>query len=89
LSASHDSLRVSGYSHQNGAAGLEVWQTSDGSAWQKASAARFGDSNDQAPDWNNSVTVFNNLRFNGTTNGAHGGEVWQMLNQIFLPLILR
>jgi len=69
--------------------GLEVWQTANGTDWEQVGFAGFGDSNNGGTYWDNSVTVFNNSLFIGTMNWANGGEVWQMLNQIYLPLIMR
>ncbi len=68
---------------------MEVWRTQDGTTWGQVGFAGFGNSNNRAPYWNNSVTVFNNSLYIGTNNGANGGQVWQMLNQLYLPLILR
>ena len=69
--------------------GLEVWRTADGTHWEQVGFAGFGDSNNDGTYLDNSVTVFNNRLFIGTMNWANGGEVWQMLNQIYLPLIMR
>ena len=74
---------------RNSMTGLEVWHTSDGTNWQQSGFAGFGDSNNSDPFWDNSMTVFNNSLFIGTTNWANGGEVWQLLKQIYLPLIRR
>jgi hypothetical protein len=71
----------------NFSTGLEVWFTSNGASWEQVGFAGFGDSNNQAPFWDNSVTVFNNRLFIGTMNWANGGEIWQLLNQIYLPLV--
>jgi hypothetical protein len=33
--------------------------------------------------------VFNNSLFVGTINWAQGGEVWQLLRQVYLPAVMR
>jgi len=74
----------------NMATGAEVWRTSNGTNWEKIGNAGWGDGNNGYADYfDKGATVFNNSLFIGTTNWANGGEVWQMLNQIFLPLIMR
>ena len=35
------------------------------------------------------AAVFNNSLYFGTSNTSNGAEVWQMLNKIYLPLVLR
>jgi len=57
--------------------GLEVWRTQNGTDWQQVGFAGFGDSNNGAPYWDNSVAVFNNRLYIGTSNSANGGEVWR------------
>jgi hypothetical protein len=70
--------------------GAEVWRTSDGTNWQQVGDAGWGDSNNAYADYfDKGATVFNNSLFIGTSNSANGGEVWQMVNQIYLPLIMR
>jgi hypothetical protein len=44
----------------NSQTGMEVWRTADGTSWQQVGFAGFGNSNNYAPYWDNSVTVFNN-----------------------------
>jgi len=60
----------------NSASGLEVWRTADGTNWEPESTKGFGDSNNAGPFWNNSVAVYNNRLYIGTTNSANGGEIW-------------
>ena len=71
--------------------GLEVWWTSTGDegAWRQIGYAGFGDSNNRAPYWDNSVVAFNDNLVVGTINTAHGGEIWVLLNDLFLPLVMR
>jgi sugar lactone lactonase YvrE len=70
--------------------GIEVWRSSTGNSgeWMQVHAGGFGNSNNASPYYNN-VTVFNNALYIGTNNSANGAQVWQMLNQLYLPLILR
>jgi PKD repeat protein len=61
----------------NSITGMEAWRTVNGTNWEQVGSAGFGDSNNYAPYWDNSVTVFNNRLFLGTSNSANGGEVWR------------
>ena len=61
----------------NSTTGTEVWRTANGTNWEQMGFAGFGDSNNYAPYWDNSVAVFNNRLFIGTCNYANGGEVWR------------
>jgi hypothetical protein len=72
-------------------AGLEVWwsSTGDDGDWHQVGYAGFGDSNNRAPYWDNSVVAFNDMLVVGTHNVVHGGEVWVRLNDLFLPLVMR
>jgi len=78
---------------QSGAcnAGLEVWwsATGDEGDWHQNGYAGFGDSNNRVPYWDNSVVAFNDMLTVGTHNAAHGGEIWVLLNDLFLPLVMR
>lgn len=69
--------------------GLGIWQTTNGTTWIQANLNGFGTSNNSGTCYNNSLTIFNNNLFIGTTNGNNGGQIWQTLNQLFLPLIMR
>lgn len=68
---------------------MEVWRTRDGTTWEQVNPDGFGDSNNCAPYWDNSVAVFNDSLYVGTLNSASGGELWQLLHQVFLPLTLK
>jgi PKD repeat protein len=61
----------------NPTTGMEVWRTVAGTNWEQVGFAGFGDSNNYASYWDNSVAVFNNRLFIGTANSANGGEVWR------------
>ena len=61
----------------NSATGMEVWRTADGVSWEQVSVGGLGDSNNAGPYWGNSVAVYNNRLYVGTTNSANGGEVWK------------
>ena len=71
--------------------GLEVWWSLSGDEgdWRQIGYAGFGDSNNRAPYWDNSVVAFNDTLVVGTINTAHGGEIWVLLNDLFLPLVMR
>jgi len=69
--------------------GLEVWRSTDGTSWSQISADGFGDSNNTHTMWNSAAVVFNDSLYLGALNSANGGEVWQMLHQVYLPVVLR
>ena len=73
----------------NRTTGMEVWRTTDGTNWEQVGPDGLGDSNNTSPYFDNSVAVFNDSLYIGTENRANGGEVWQLLHQVFLPLVLR
>jgi hypothetical protein len=73
----------------NTVTGMEVWRTSDGIQWNQVGFAGWGDSNNISPYWDNSLTVYNNSLVIGTENLANGGEIWQLLNKIYLPMLRR
>jgi uncharacterized protein YjiK len=71
----------------NDETGAEVWRTNDGTNWEQVSPDGFGDSNNQGPYWDNSV--LDGSLYIGTWNWANGGEVWQLAEQVYLPIILK
>lgn len=73
----------------NSITGMEVWRSTNGTTWTQVNPDGFGNSNNTRPYFNNNLAVFNNMLYIGTFNDANGGQVWQMLNQLYLPLILR
>jgi hypothetical protein len=74
----------------NTATGAEIWSTSDGSHWDQVGSAGWGDSNNITADYfDKGATIFNGKLFFGSMNGANGAEVWQLLQQVFLPLVVR
>jgi hypothetical protein len=85
------SLYATTYNHpwETSQTGMEVWRTSDGVNWTQINPDGFGDSNNRGGYWGSSMAVFNGNLYFGTRNWANGGEVWQLLNQLYLPLIQR
>lgn len=74
----------------NYSTGLEVWRTHDGLAWQQVGFGGFGDSNNRAPFWDNSVLAEGEQLWVATWNQAHGGEIWAYLpRRLYLPLVMR
>jgi secreted PhoX family phosphatase len=72
--------------------GLDVFRTASGDLgdWHQVGFDGFGDSNNRAPYRDNSVTVFDNMLWIGTSqSSAQGGEVWVLLKDLFLPLVMR
>jgi hypothetical protein len=74
---------------RNSVTGIEIWRSADGTTWSQVSPDGFGDSNNQSTTWSNATAVFNDSLYVGTWNSVSGGEVWQMLHQVFLPVVLR
>lgn len=73
----------------NGTTGMEVWRSNDGQRWDQVGYPGFGDSNNSWTYWDNGVTVFDGSLYIGTWNFGNGGELWQLLHRVFLPLIQR
>jgi hypothetical protein len=69
--------------------GMEVWRSSNGTSWVQINPDGFGDSNNWSSYWDNPATVFNGTLYLGTRNWGNGGEVWKLLHDLFLPLIVR
>jgi hypothetical protein len=69
--------------------GLSVWRTNDGLAWEQVGFHGFGTSNNYAAYWDNAVSTFGGNLYVGTLNWSNGGQIWQILNQLYLPLVLR
>jgi len=70
----------------NNTTGTEVWVTSDGDHWSQVNIDGWGDSNNGFSLRGNSIANFKNNLFISVFNIANGGEVWQMLHQVYLPL---
>lgn len=71
------------------ATGREVWRTDDGTSWEQVGPDGLGDSNNDSLFWDNSVVIFDGSLYIGTWNDAYGGELWQMLSWIYLPIVIR
>jgi hypothetical protein len=69
----------------NNTTGLDLWRTADGTKWTRFMPDGFGDSNNYATLWSNAQASFKNSLYIGTWNSTNGGEIWQMLHQVFLP----
>jgi hypothetical protein len=70
----------------NNSTGAEVWQTANGTDWGQVNVDGFGDSNNGLVY---GAAVFHDHLYVGTSNGADGGAVWMMLDQVYLPLVPR
>jgi DNA-binding beta-propeller fold protein YncE len=68
--------------------GVEIWNSSNGTNWQQANPDGFGLSTNWGVLWANSVTTFNNKLFYGTWSNA-GGQVWQLLSNLYLPNVMK
>jgi hypothetical protein len=73
----------------NDVTGMEVWRSRDGVHWAQVAPDGFGDSNNLLTLWSVGTAEFNNRFYVGTWgNYANGGEVWMMLSQTYLPLVM-
>jgi hypothetical protein len=70
----------------NSVTGLEVWQTADGQNWTQSASAGLGDANNYLTYWGNAMVDLNNALFIGTTNYANGAEIWQKMEEIYVPI---
>ncbi len=69
----------------NNVTGTEVWATSDGDHWSQVNIDGWGDSNNGFSLRGNAGANFNNNLYISVWNSANGGEIWQMLHQVYLP----
>lgn len=74
----------------NGATGIEVWRSPDGVHWTQTALDGFGDSNTTWTLWSNSLAIFNDALYVGTSaEQGSGGKIWQMLNNVYLRQLMR
>jgi hypothetical protein len=72
--------------------GAEVWHSSTGDrgSWKLVVDTGFGTGRGAVVGWDNVTAVYENSLYVGTfTFGSGGGRVWQMLRQVYLPLVVR
>lgn len=70
--------------------GAEVWQSKDGETWRQVVAGGWGDVNNGFADYfDKAAAVFNQSLYIGTGNNQDGGEIWQQLHWVHLPLTVR
>jgi hypothetical protein len=71
--------------------GMEVWSSLTGNPgdWEPEAQHGFGDSNNWGPYWGSSVTSYNGTLYVGTWNYGNGGEIWERLHEVLLPLTVR
>ena len=74
----------------NYATGAEVWKTDGTGWWTRILQYGWGDANNKNADYfDKAMVMFNNSLYIGTGNDVTGGQIWQMLPQLYLPLIMR
>lgn len=84
----HDNILYIVFS--NYATGAEVWRTDGLGWWRRILQGGWGDANNKNADYFDKAAVsFNNSLYIGAGNDVVGGQVWQMLRQLYLPLIMR
>jgi len=70
--------------------GAEIWRSHDGTQWALVMEKGWGDSKNTYADYfDKGAAVFNGSLYIGTLNSGNGSQIWQMLHQIYLPLIQR
>lgn len=57
--------------------GMQVWRSANGQQWQQDAPAGFGNGNNTGSYWGNSVAVFGNRLFIGTSTDGVGNQIWQ------------
>lgn len=57
--------------------GTQVWRSANGQQWQQDAPAGFGNGNNTGPYWGNSVVVFGDRLFVGTSTDGVGNQIWQ------------
>jgi hypothetical protein len=60
----------------NSLTGLEVWRTTDGTAWEQVGFDGFGDARNRLTYFDNATTAFGPGLYIGTANYATGGQIW-------------
>jgi sugar lactone lactonase YvrE len=77
----------------NNETGVEVFRSStgDGGSWQLAADTGFGTGIVSQADWEGAATAWDGTLFIGTYTayGNGGGRVWEMMRQVFLPMVVR
>ena len=77
--------------YSNYVTGAEVWRgnappVSD----QRIVQGGWGDANNKIADYFDKAHMsFNGSLYIGTGNDVTGGQIWQMLDQLYLPLVIR
>jgi PKD repeat protein len=57
--------------------GMQVWRSTNGQQWEEDAPAGFGNGNNTGPYWGNSLVVFGDRLFIGTSTDGVGNQVWQ------------
>lgn len=72
--------------------GMQVWRSSNGTTWAKEGNNFTPNLQyNGGPYWDNSVTVFNNRIYLGTTTDSkgQGGNIWANLFTLLIPIVMR
>ena len=70
----------------NAATGLEVWHSTNGTAWSRINPDGFGDSNNDSTLWSNEIVMFNSELYLGVNNNANGTEIWKYLRPVVMNI---
>ena len=68
--------------------GIDVWKSADGIHWTRISNLGFGDPYNSRVGAG-AITEYRGLLYLGTQNWETGAELWRLLKQVYLPLVIR
>ena len=68
--------------------GTEVWRSADGNSWTQLGFAGWGDSKNGLADYfDKGAEVLNGNLYIGVHNFGNGAQIWNLLHQVYLPLV--
>ena len=75
----------------NSITGVEAWRSPDGTHWTQINPDGFGDSSNVFTLWSSGLAIFRGRLTVGTgnTDGNGTGKVRRLLNEVYLPSVLR
>ncbi|MBI5032933.1 MAG: hypothetical protein HZB51_20625 [Chloroflexi bacterium] len=74
----------------NWVTGAQVWKSDPTGPWRRIVEGGWGDPNNKNADYFDKAAVhFNGSLYIGTGNDVVGGQIWQMLHPLYLPLVIK
>jgi len=71
-----------------GESGIATWRSEDGVNWTQISSQGFGDVTNRKLG-TGALAIYKGNFYLGTQNISTGAELWQLLNQVYLPLVTK